>query len=432
VVAYFLSWALSQHNAQVTEAQQIKIGTVTVKDSNNYIYRSAENYATTWDTVKEKLFDSSLGGYLLARYEADGVYVDYVDELPLTNAQAIEFGENLLDLADEADTTETYTAILPIGADGLTIADLDDGEINTDLVKEGAIIYSKSARAKYGNVTAIKTWDDVTKAKNLRTKAASMLAKTGVKLTETVSATAVDLGLVDDQIAQFRAGRLCRVKSSPHGLEDTFPLTELEIDLVSPDNTQITLGITKLSMSERQRADTAGVKQTIELQQGQIANVNSQLTKIYTEVSTSISEVEQTSTEIKLSVTQLDQRTSDYDQFKTTTSSTIDQLADEIDLRVTKETYSESYETQQAQISEIQKYFRFTEDGLYIGESGNELELRVDNGIIGFYDNGLEVAYFTNKKLVVTTADFLKSVQIGDFKFVPRKSKNLSLIKDGD
>jgi hypothetical protein len=131
-------------------------------------------------------------------------------------------------------------------------------------------------------------------------------------------------------------------------------------------------------------------------------------------------------------VTQLDQRTSDYDQFKTTTSSTFDQLADEIDLRVTKETYSESYETQQAQISEIQKYFRFTEDGLYIGESGNELELRVDNGIIGFYDNGLEVAYFTNKKLVVTTADFLKSVQIGDFKFVPRKSKNLSLIKDGD
>lgn len=147
VVEYLLQWILARHNAQVSEEQKIKPGVCTVTDPNNYITRSSTDYLTSMETILTRLAGSSLGGYLLIRYEPDGNYLDYYKELPLTNTQSVEFAANLLDLTSEQDGTEIYTAILPVGKDGLTISDLEDRDLTDDLVKTGAIIYSKSGIA---------------------------------------------------------------------------------------------------------------------------------------------------------------------------------------------------------------------------------------------------------------------------------------------
>lgn len=57
----------------------------------------------------------------------DGTYLDYLSDYPLSNVQGIKFAENLLELTDDIDATEVYTAILPVGAEGLTIATLQTG-----------------------------------------------------------------------------------------------------------------------------------------------------------------------------------------------------------------------------------------------------------------------------------------------------------------
>jgi hypothetical protein len=264
VVEFYLTWLLDQHNSQVTEEQQLKLGKVTVCDSNNYIYRASENYATTWDTVKDKLFGSALGGDLVVRYEADGTYVDYLEEPLLTNVQHITFGENLLNLTDEMDTAEVCSAILPLGADGLTIESLADGSITKDLVKDGKLIYSISAREKYGNVTQIVTWDEVTEAANLKTKAAAQLAQAGVKLVETITATAVDLGLTSEDVQQLRVGRNTILSSPPHGLAATYPLSELDLELLAPENTKITLGKTAYTISSQINQSFQGIQDQVE------------------------------------------------------------------------------------------------------------------------------------------------------------------------
>lgn len=82
-----------------------------------------------------------------------------------------------------------------------------------------------------------------------------------------------------------------------------------------------------------------------------------------------------------------------------------------------------------SRMSDYDKWFRFTADGLMIGENGNELTLRVDNDRIAFLQSGSEVAYFSNRRLYVTDAQFLVSVQIGNFAFVPRANGNLSFKK---
>lgn len=251
VVEFFFRWILSQHNAQVTAEQQIKPGVVTVSDPNNYITRSSEEYATAMTTISDKLVKSSLGGNLLIRYENDGNYLDYYAELPLTNTQTVEFAENLLDLTSEVDGTSIYTAILPEGKEGLTIASLPDGALTDDLVKSGLTIYSKSGVATYGRITRHIKWDDVTAAANLQTKAKAALADNGLSMPETITCKAVDLGW-QEGIQHFRVGRMTALLSTPHGYSASYPLMELAPDILNPGNTQITLGATRRTFTGSQ------------------------------------------------------------------------------------------------------------------------------------------------------------------------------------
>ena len=244
VVEYLLRWFLTQHNAQVSAEQQILPGVCTVTDPNNYITRSSTDYLTTMEAIRGKLSESSLGGYLLIRYEADGNYLDYYAELPLTNTQPVEFAANLLDLTSEVDGTDIYTAILPEGKDGLTLESLPDGALTDDIVKDGLTIYSKSGVDTYGRITRHVKWDDVTIAANLQTKAKAALADNGLSMPETITCRAVDLGW-QDTVQHFRVGRMTMLASTPHGYSAAYPLVELSPDILDPGNTQITMGATR-------------------------------------------------------------------------------------------------------------------------------------------------------------------------------------------
>lgn len=255
-VEFFLGWILDTHNAQVQPWQKLKLGNVTVADPNNYISRASEGYDTTWNTLKSKLFESTLGGYLSIRYEEDGNYVDYVADFTEVNAQRITFGENLLDITNESDASETYSAILPIGkADDtvVTIAGLPDGKLTDDLVKDGLYIYSQSAVERYGWICAPiedSTWDDVTQAKNLQSNAVGFMTN-AVLLSNTITIKAIDLRFTDEQIQSFRIYRNILVDSPAHGVVNAvYPLTELDIDILNPQNTTITIGDTVRTMTD--------------------------------------------------------------------------------------------------------------------------------------------------------------------------------------
>lgn len=82
-----------------------------------------------------------------------------------------------------------------------------------------------------------------------------------------------------------------------------------------------------------------------------------------------------------------------------------------------------------AQFEEIHKYIRFPDGKILLGEVGNELELQIANDRISFLQGGAEVAYFSNRKLYVTDAQILHSMQLGNFAFMPRSNGNLSFKK---
>lgn len=389
VVDFFFRWILGQHNSQVSAEQQIRPGVCTVTDPNNYITRSSKEYATAMSTISDKLIKSALGGYLLIRYEDDENYLDYYAALPLTNTQSVEFAENLLDLSSETDGTNIYTAILPEGKDGLTIEALPDGDLTDDLVKSGLTIYSKSGMATYGRITRHIKWDDVTVAANLQTKAKAALADNGLSMPETITCKAVDLGW-QDGIQHFRVGRMTALFSTPHGYSASYPLMELAPDILDPGNTQITLGATQQTYTGAQIDAKRETDKRIESTRQEISErVDESSSQVIQATHQQITDLQQNVNSIILSALENYVETGDFDSYKEEVSTKLSVLTDQLSIDITKvtERIDKVDGDLQSKYSEITKAFRFTSDGLIIGETGNEILLRLDNDVSQFVRN---------------------------------------------
>lgn len=413
VVEFFLCWLIEQHNGQVEEFQRFKLGRVTVQDNsgNNYISRSDSKYPSTWATLKSKLFNSALGGYLCIRYEADGNYIDYLRDFELTNTQSITFGENLLDLNSETDATETYSAVVPIGAsieqeteDGgtinttVTISSLPDGDITEDIVKEGDMIYSRSAREEYGLIIApvdVTTWDDVTEPNNLQSRAVNWLASDGVMVSDTVEVQAVDLHFTDSEIQSFRINRFVRVYSTPHGRSGIFPLTRLEIDLLAPQNTRITVGQTKRTLTDIDHDRENDTMERIESAEKDIANNREQVTETKEQLLTQYTQVINDCHSIVLKALESYVETSNFEEFKSVLESEFSVWANGISGRVSKtESRIEDIDGDlQEKFNTIIKWFTFDIDGLTIGQEDSPFKVVIDNDRYSMFINNVEALY---------------------------------------
>lgn len=393
VVEYFFRWVLARHNAQVSEAQQIKPGVCTVTDSNNYIARSSTEYLPTMEVLTTRLPKSALGGHLLIRYEADGNYLDYYADLPLTNTQRVEYAANLLDIVSERDGTEIYTSILPVGKDGLTIADIADGDLTDDLVKDGLTVYSRSGVAAYGRINRYVRWDDVTVVDNLLAKAKASVSSAGLATQESITVQAVDLGW-QDSVQHFRVGRMTLLVSTPHGYNAAYALMELQPDILSPGNTRITLGATRQTYTGAQIDTDRETKEDMDRQREEIKSemreeTRQQLNQVTESTMQQITDVQQSLNSIILAALQNYVETGEFGSYKEEMSSKLELLADQLNLTLT--TITERIEDVngdlQSKYSEVTKAFRFTADGLIIGESGNEILLRLDNDVMQFIRN---------------------------------------------
>lgn len=242
------SMIIENHNARVKPWQQFKVGNVTVQDNNDYIVRSSENIVNTWTALKEKCFKSSLGGHIRIRYEPDGDYVDWLADYMETASQEIRFAENIISLSQNADATETYTAIRPVGAEvngsRVDISSANDGKtyiINEERAEQYGIIFAPEDES---------VWEDVTLPENLLWKARDKLYDTMAALSETYEIEAVDLHLTDEKIESLNICEYVRVESKPHGIQGRYLLYKAKIAITSPQQSVYYLGASRRVFSD--------------------------------------------------------------------------------------------------------------------------------------------------------------------------------------
>lgn len=415
-VEYFLNWLIEQHNAQVEPFQQFRLGRVTVRDPAN-LTRALDDYTKTWEVIKTRLFESSLGGYLCIRYEYDenGNPVNIIDYLAdfkdddgaiIANPQKIAFGKNLLDIVQASDASETYSAIIPRGMkkseiDGsseddsrLTIEELPDEVIQETaeagkIIKKGKMIYSEKAVEEYGFICAPPSetvFEDVKEAETLRTYGVDFLVNKGILFLNTITIRAADLHFSDEKIEALRIYRYVLTNSAPHGLEDFKKLERLEIDILNPQNTIIEIGESRLSMTDI----NANLKQNIAKQFEQ--NTVKVSTQVKQAMETQTTEILSSCTEIIIAAMDNYVETGDFGEYRETVASQLSILADEILLKFT-ESNSRIAEVDgdlQEKFNLITKYFSFDINGLTIGQVDNPNKVVVDNDRISIFVNNIE------------------------------------------
>lgn len=432
VVQFFLGWLLDQHNAQVGPAQQIQLGTVTVADPNNYISRASSEFLTTMEAVRKKL-EETLGGYLVADYSGETTVLHYYAELPLTNTQEVEFGKNLLDLVSELDSAETYTAILPVGKDDLTIANLPDEELSPGIFKKGLVIYSQAAEETVGGrITKKVEWKDVTMDTNLETKALAMLTTEGVKTNHTITVKAVDLGPIEN-IGRFDVGRLVRLNSTPHGFSLTYPLMELDPDILNPADTKITMGGTTKTATGMAHGNQSATQEKLDQQQIELNQQKDEIAQLPQSFQEQVTSAIQSAEAIIFSALDRYVDTSNFEEYKKTVEAEMQVMADNITLHFTEATQRiEDVNGDLQQTNEtISKHFEFTTGGLAIKAGEGTMTLRLDNDIIIFEKNGQQFGHwdgvdFHTGNIIIEVNE---RAQFGNFAAVPRASGNLSWMK---
>ena len=439
----FFRQLLTAHNAQVEEWQQIQAGYMTVSDPNNYIYRESESEISTWEALQTR-FVEPMGGHLRMRYVNGVAYLDYLegdttdlDPYLDTSTQTIEIGENLKEFSRIISSANTYSACIPKGAemefydaDGnpyskrLTIEEVNDGSkylIDTDAVDLYGFRCAPLSET---------TWDDVTVPANLKTKGLAYLQSTLVKLSNTISLTAVDLRHLGVNTDTFGFLNYVHVSVYTANIDRIYLLSAIEIPLDNPSELEITLGETFLSLADRQAKQDAKTGTRLDTVEHDLENVKVQKATGIDQVATELrSLIEQTSASILTQVSQIYTKTTSFEQYRQEVSTMLQQTANSFELQFTTLTsqITTIEGSSSSRFAQINKYIRFIDGSIYLGEEGNPLILKIANDRISFFSSNVEIAYFSSGRLFVDQLQAITSLTLGSFAFIPNRTGGMTL-----
>lgn len=283
-VADFFRMIIDVHNSQVPAYKQFKAGKITVTNSTDNVYRFLD-YSDTLTTIQDKLI-SRLGGYLQFRFESDGNYIDYLQNIGVDHANdnPIKIGRNLQSASVEIDPTNVITRLVPVGA---TIeSENNSGDQASDVSRPRVTIASVNGGKDYldipdlqnefGIINGTQMWDDVTQPSSLLSKAKSWISNQTVAV-DSWSITAVEIGL--SNLTSFRVSDrylfVNRTVAEPQMLR----IIKKTIDFLSPHKSSLEIGNKSKSLTDYQRDSNVIVKQAAALK-AQVASLSSTTLKV--------------------------------------------------------------------------------------------------------------------------------------------------------
>lgn len=135
---------------------------------------------------------------------------------------------------------------------------------------------------------------------------------------------------------------------------------------------------------------------------------------VQTEIDRSYTNATQTASEIITEAVKEYVKTGDLEEFKQQISTQFVQTADSVDLifkQVTEQISSLQDDTN-TEFTEIKKYIRFADGNIILGQQDNPLVLTLKNNRISFTSSGVEVAYFSDNKMYISSLTVTTSAEI--------------------
>lgn len=303
----YMQLLLNAYNAKVGANRKIYVGQCTIP--GNYIIRKEENRTKFFDLITTKMCGQEMGGYVRVRMGADGKrYLDWLEKSDHTAIQTVEYGKNIVDIAQSIDYGEVYTAVIPLGTEVETIViDPETGEESTEGTGEkldlraayGSLyVFDADAVATYGWREVEAEFESISSPQELKAKGKEYLQKVKNPV-KSFDVKAVDLSGVTD-VPAFELMDIVNSFSPYHGLDESFMISKMTLYALRRDAERLTLGEPVKPYSERIKKQFYKVKKTEQdYYQKTEANLSSEsaaITRRYT------SKIEQTDEAIRLYV----------------------------------------------------------------------------------------------------------------------------------
>lgn len=435
-LASFISTLLTAHNAQVEQSKAINLGVVNVStnSTNNQVYKGT-NWQSTWDVIQDKLV-KVYGGELRIREDSGAMYLDYMEEIGAHCSTTIDACRNQRSLKSVLDPSEVITRLYPLGSKVVktiveieTETDEDGNEVQVekttekeseerltikDATESGGLTYieNETAVALYGIKCGTVTWDDITDPENLYKAAVNYLTEQNTAAASH-SIDAVDLSFLGLDANEIELGNWYTVTNTVLGINTELEVVGLTVDLSQPWCPTVTLGEKSVALNDI----VAGGLTTAAK-----AEIDDAIKSSYTVTNNILSKVQATVQETDKSVSVIVGNNNKMMRAFTDSGDELSLLFDKI--VVTTDASGETRERATA-------YIRFIDGNIVLGKEGNPVTMTLKNDRLSFSQNGKEVAYLSKNKLYVLDGDFLNSLQIGRFAFLPRENGNLSFVRVG-
>ena len=244
VEAFFRS-LITTHNSQmsgtsdINTRKQFTVGTVSVNKRDVMNTFEVTSYSDISNVISSQLL-GKYGGIIQTRYDwSTGTnYIDWIEDYTTTTNQAIEFGVNLLEIDSEKASDELWTMLLPIGADGVTIA-----SVNNNSLYLPANPANDPMVQKYGKIIHYRKFEDASKASDLLSKATEYFNLHRKDYPDVLTVKAVDIHcLTPDTKQALDIGTKISVVSAPHGINIVRNCIEMDLDIQALENSTYTIG----------------------------------------------------------------------------------------------------------------------------------------------------------------------------------------------
>lgn len=255
-----LKHIIDEHNSQIEDYKQFKIGEVDVTDPNDNLYLGIKRQ-NTWEALEEKLLDR-LGGEFRFRVGDDGsLYLDYLTQIGETKNTPIKLSRNMKSISQENDPTSYITRLIPLGE---KLDDDTENRLDIKSVNGGKdYIDDEEAIAKYGLHVGYKEWDDVTEAKNLLSKSKKWLKENNRVLIKR-RITALDLSAIGLDMDDFDIGNKHPIQNALLGIDDVSRIIKKVIDVCDDTKSTIDVGDIFKNLTDLQVERDKKIAQTSE------------------------------------------------------------------------------------------------------------------------------------------------------------------------
>ena len=232
-VTGFLSQILGVHNSKVGSTKQIQVGNVNVIGS---VLHTCEFKTTFAEIVAVQ---GIIGGHIRVR-ETNGVkYMDWLQSFSSSTLE-VSLGVNMKDMVVSKDVTSLGTRIIPLGSNNITIESVNGG---LDYLEDAG------AKAIYGVIEKTVEYKDITDPAILRSTCINDIS-VHTQPSYVLTSNALDLSfLTGNKAEQFCLGVNLHLLNSFMGVDSTYSIVGLDLDLLQPYNPNLTISQKPITLS---------------------------------------------------------------------------------------------------------------------------------------------------------------------------------------